>query len=256
VSDPIRLLDETSSPALAAVLRSADADGSANAEREIQRISAAAALAIGAGSAGVSGGLAASSSLWLRRSMWVALSAVVAVGSAGIWRAHEAQRAASVDVAPRVAEPEARAGVVVAAPLAPPSSAPPVVSVRVDDLPAAHASTSSAVRADAAVAALGRDGRAASPHLPDELSMIDAVRGALAAGQPAQALERLEAYRHAYPHASFDVEGDVLEVQALAALGRTDAARAKARRFLAAHPGSPYEKRIEAEAKLTDTGSP
>lgn len=80
--------------------------------------------------------------------------------------------------------------------------------------------------------------------------MLDAARGALAAGQPSLALDRLAAYHRAYPRPSFDVEGEVLEIQALAALGQTEAARTKAQVFLRDHAGSPYEARVRTAANV------
>ena len=248
MSDPVRLLDETSSPALAAVLRSAAADAPAHKKRELARISAAAALVIGGGGAA---GVGASSSLWLRRTTWLVVSSALVVTGGGIWSAHVRERAASSSVAARAPEPEQRGEV--AAVAAPSSSAAPVMSMRVDELPAARNEAPVTSRADAVPSSmpdLGRRGRAAEAPLPDELSMIEAVRSALGAQHPAEALERVETYRRSFPHAAFDVEADVLEVQALAALGRTDAAREKAERFLRSHPASPYEKRIRAAASL------
>jgi hypothetical protein len=41
-------------------------------------------------------------------------------------------------------------------------------------------------------------------------------------------------------------ERDVLAIQALIALGRTDEARARRERFLAAYPGSAHKRRLDA----------
>ncbi|AKV02695.1 hypothetical protein AKJ09_09358 [Labilithrix luteola] len=245
MSEPTHL-EETSSPALAAVLRSAQADAPRDQERELRRLSAAAGVVIATRS-----GAAASSSLWLRRAGWLVLGTTLIVVGGGMWssRTRLAGDAASTVLA-RPA-PSAHIEDVAPAPLPAPTT---VVSV--DDLPAVRAKPSVAPRASASSASratIVHPSEPTSAELPDELSMIDAVRSALSAGQPSLALERLAAYRRTYPRASFDVEGDVLEVQALAALGQTASARNKAQAFLLAHAGSPYEARVRAAANLPTT---
>ena len=85
-----------------------------------------------------------------------------------------------------------------------------------------------------------------------ELAAIEAARGVLASGHASDALARVHDYRTTFATPHFSDEADVIEVQALAALGRGDEARTKAQRFLAAHPRSPYAQRIRAVVTPTE----
>lgn len=126
------------------------------------------------------------------------------------------------------------------APPAPPLSPPQ--GVRVDDLPTARveyvASKDTAPppvrRADSAV------------ELEDELALIDAARAALAAKRPEAALARVSTYHRRFRTGHFTEEAEALEIQALVAMGRRDEAKAKGQRFLASHPGSAYERRVQS----------
>jgi hypothetical protein len=90
---------------------------------------------------------------------------------------------------------------------------------------------------------------AAAPHrrptaaeafvpLSRELASIDAARAALARGDAAGAIARLNRYARAYPRGRLDMEAEVLRIDALAESGRTEQARARAREFLRRHPNS------------------
>jgi hypothetical protein len=110
------------------------------------------------------------------------------------------------------------AAVAVEAPLAAPVEAPVVAA------PAAHRR---ATAADQAAVPLSR-----------ELASIDAARAALARGDAAGAIARLDRYARAYPRGRLDLEAEVLRIDALAESGRTDQAHARARDFLRRHPNS------------------
>lgn len=243
MSEP-RRLEETSSPALAAVLRSARADAPRHRERELRRLSTAAGVVL----AGSTGALA-SSSLWLRRAGWLVLGSTLLVTAGGMWwsRARGLEGTSAIE-AGRPA-PSTRVEVV-AAPSPPARVDSPSAVVSVDDLPTAKDVPMRRTNTNARTRGPAPSSEPAAAELPDELSMLDAARSALAAGQPTLALDRLAAYHRTYPQPSFDVEGDVLEIQALAALGQTDLARAKAQTFLRDHPGSPYEARVRTAATL------
>jgi hypothetical protein len=85
-----------------------------------------------------------------------------------------------------------------------------------------------------------------APRLEDELKAVDDARAAFVDHQPSLALNRVETYRHRFPSGHFTAEIDALEIQALAALDRNDEARAKAARFIAEHPESPYAQRVRS----------
>lgn len=106
----------------------------------------------------------------------------------------------------------------------------PLPSLRVEDLP---------------TAAVPREAPPAPRTTTDELAIIDAARAALNGGRADEALRRVETYRALGRAKTYVVEADVIEIEALVGLGRSNEARARAERFLAAHPRSPYEQRIQ-----------
>ena len=78
----------------------------------------------------------------------------------------------------------------------------------------------------------------AAVPLSRELASIDAARSALARGDAAGAIARLDRYARAYPRGRLDLEAEVLRIDALAESGRTEQAHARAREFLKRHPNS------------------
>lgn len=148
-------------------------------------------------------------------------------------------------------------------------SEPPVAalpSMRVEELPAAmplreasegtargdvpRTRTTASPPTPATVVAAARPPAREAANVADELKLIDAARGALSAGQPAAAHSYIQHYRTSFPTPHFVDEANALEVQALAALGRSDEARTKGKLFLQAHPGSPYTQRVRSAAGL------
>ena len=79
-----------------------------------------------------------------------------------------------------------------------------------------------------------------------EIAALDLVRQALARGDVARARADLERYGRAYPRGVLAQEAGVLEIEALWRAGQRGQARALARRFARAHPGSPHLERIRA----------
>jgi len=86
--------------------------------------------------------------------------------------------------------------------------------------------------------------RAAGPstsgsRLAAEITAIDQMKSALAGGNAADALRRVDAYRAAFPTGTLAAEATALRVEALARAGRRDEARAELARLRAGHPESP-----------------
>ena len=83
-----------------------------------------------------------------------------------------------------------------------------------------------------------------SNDLRDEIALVDAARTALEGGAPERALVLLHRYAASYPAGTFRPEAAVLRIEALAATGRGDEARALARDFVARHPDGPLAERV------------
>jgi RNA polymerase sigma factor (sigma-70 family) len=79
--------------------------------------------------------------------------------------------------------------------------------------------------------------------LAEELSFVDGARGALAAGQPLEALQALDRYDARPSRRGFASEALYLRMRALLALGRGDEARAVAGRLSSSYPNSPQAAR-------------
>lgn len=79
-----------------------------------------------------------------------------------------------------------------------------------------------------------------------QVAELSAIRKAIAAKQPAVALTQLDRFARQYPASPLAEEARVLRIEALHALGRTGAAAALAKDFLASHPTSVYEARVRA----------
>jgi hypothetical protein len=83
-----------------------------------------------------------------------------------------------------------------------------------------------------------------SEALRAELMALDAARAALAAGNGQGALSLLDAYDRGNPRGLLKLEAEVLRIDALAKSGRPDAARRRARAFLARYPNSVLASRV------------
>ncbi|MDF2693619.1 MAG: hypothetical protein K0S65_2002 [Labilithrix sp.] len=129
-----------------------------------------------------------------------------------------------------------------------PAEAPPA-TVNVADLPTAVAApirpASAKTQTPSSVEPVTTD-PPPPPRLEDELKAVDEARAAFVDHHPALALERVASYRRQFPAGHFTAEIEALEIQSLVALDRTDEARAKATRFLAEHPQSPYAQRVRS----------
>jgi hypothetical protein len=268
-----RLLDDSIRPELAELLRSADLDAPAEPKDRQDRIVAAivaapaAATTIGLAGSGGRVALVTRVAKWCAPVLGVVVAAAVAISS----RSAETpdSTAVSTGAAPRSAETpaptlppptgsdhgSAEPTPLGASPAAPSSAAPSPAapSVRVEDLPTAAGSSQplprprseNAPRPNAVATA-----PAAEPTIDAEIVAIDAARGALTSGHASEALARVQQYRSGFAAPHFADEADALEVQALAALGRGEEARHKAKRFLEEHAQSPYAQRVRSAVGL------
>jgi hypothetical protein len=174
--------------------------------------------------------------------------AVVSVALLGVFGAKVALDASSGSA------PRPRAAVVGAS--AP--STPVVVEAKREapEMPASAAAKSEAATPEVPsvdVAALpssrGEKGaveRAKAPAV-DEPSEGELLRRAYAASttDPRRALALTAEHARRFPSGMLAEEREVITIEALARLGRADAARARAATFFAAHPGSAYRPRID-----------
>lgn len=83
-----------------------------------------------------------------------------------------------------------------------------------------------------------------SAEVPTEMELLDAAHGALPT-RPARALRYLTRHRALYPDGVFEEEREVLAIEALMILDRDAEARARAERYLAAHPTTAHRRRVE-----------
>jgi hypothetical protein len=79
--------------------------------------------------------------------------------------------------------------------------------------------------------------------LLEEAESLERARGGLA-GDPASSLSVLHKHLERFPEGQLDAEREYLTIDALVRLGRRDEARARARAFIARHPGSPYATEV------------
>lgn len=75
-------------------------------------------------------------------------------------------------------------------------------------------------------------------NLATERALLDRARADLLAGEPAEALAVVGTHARRFPHGALSEERDAMRVEALAAAGRSDDARAAAAKFRAAYPDS------------------
>ncbi len=123
-------------------------------------------------------------------------------------------------------------------------------TVRVDDLPTAIATTT-ALPPKAAARTAG------SVSFDDELALVESARTALAKGDAAGCLARLDEYDRRVQKGTFEREVAVMRIEALIARGDTARARSLGEAFLAQSPNSPYANRIRTLlARIQPTSKP
>ncbi len=86
---------------------------------------------------------------------------------------------------------------------------------------------------------------AATDDLPKEQALLDTARAALARGRPDDALAAVASHAFKFPRGRLVEDRDALAVQAHAAAGHTDEAKARAQRFRARYPKSIYLPAID-----------
>jgi len=82
--------------------------------------------------------------------------------------------------------------------------------------------------------------------LTEELGALDHARVALVNGEGRRTLDELDAYDRRFPSGRLQIEAEVLRIDALAKLGRKDAARQRAEAFLRRYPNSVLATRVRA----------
>jgi hypothetical protein len=85
-----------------------------------------------------------------------------------------------------------------------------------------------------------------SDPVEEESRMVTAARAALLRGDAATAYALVEQARVRYPRGLLVQERQILSIEALAGLGRSEEASSRAERFLALQPSSPYADRARA----------
>jgi hypothetical protein len=149
-----------------------------------------------------------------------------AVGGAAVW-VHVRAASHVAPAAARVAEPTA--------PVArPPATAAPVVAE--PSPPVASPPPASSARAPVE--------RAHGDRLGAESALLTEARAELRRGDVSAAQATLGRMQTSMPNGVLGQEREVLAIEVLAAEGKTDAARRRARAFVEAHPESPHNAKL------------
>lgn len=163
--------------------------------------------------------------------------------------------------APGLVPAVAALAVVVALAPAPASPPPPRPAsataplARVEVIPAAEVAPASPPAAASAVprprprGPRAVDPREARPNGEGELELVVRAKKALVSGDLVAAEQALAERDRLFPGGVLADEGAVLHVELLTRRGEDDAAREEARRFLDAHPASPYERRLSTHRR-------
>jgi hypothetical protein len=121
--------------------------------------------------------------------------------------------------------------------------------------PAAAGATPSLAAGDPAVPSVGSVAVPSPPssappsrssQLTAERAILDEARQALAHGDPARALDRVELHRRSFPSPLLAEERDAMWVQALVKAGRSDDARARGEAFRKRFPDSLFSPAVES----------
>jgi len=245
MSEPKRLSMESDSD-MGRLLLGAGRARAPRAARERAIAAASAAVA----TAGLTSGSAAASGALAKAGSAAALKWLVVLGLAGgaiaggvLYGRPPGTR--PVEPAIAVAPPRAPASPVVA-----PSPAPAERFEPSESEPIAHGVASSVAPPPAVVAPHRLSPPTAEvtsgSMLPEELSLLERARGAIAAGDPARALSVLDAYTARFAHPVMLPEATMLRIEALLDAGDRPAAERTANAFRASHPQSPYAARIRS----------
>ena len=190
---------------------------------------AAAATAVGTTStaaAATQGGLTLASKVLI---LSLVGSGVVAGGLAVRAAHHQAQTTVT-----SVAAPAPRPASANPAPIETPIPAPPAVSAAVAEPPAPAAAPAPPARP-----------ASSSDRLSREVKALELAHRALVEHDPQGALGLLDRYRAQFPAGSLASDAIVLRAQALLASGNRAGAQALADTYSAAHPDSPFARRLQ-----------
>ncbi len=239
-SDPTRLTDGSEAPEeLRDLLSNARED--VPSESQLKRVAtrlgpllggAAIGSAVGAGAASGSGATAgATGGVALGVKVGAALLAAGLVGGGALWYASRGHTPPPAPPASPVAA---------SAPAAHPANK---AKSAVDDKAQALPESASAVPAKPSAAAKTTD----STHkpAPSEASLLQAAQSALKT-DPHRALALVDEHRRLYPNGALAQEREVIAIEALSRLGRTEQAREKAKDFKQRYPDSAHESKVGA----------
>jgi hypothetical protein len=198
------------------LLQQARADVGTDAELARLEAQLAPSLWPAGGGPGAAGGGAAAA-----KGTLVKLGAIVVTAGAagGIWFS------ATREAPPSPVSPPKHAG----------ESSPPAISAPSLDTPPVL----TAPKAEAPVAPARRPGPALS-----ETDLLGQAQAALAKN-PHKALGLAEQHRRGFPAGMLAQERDVIAIEALTRMGRTEQARGLAARFLKKYPGSAHRRKVE-----------
>jgi len=203
---------------------------------------------IGAGAATVAAKAAAPKGVFhLGVAKWLAIGVLAATAVAPIM----AKEAASPAPLPPLVETASRAPAPPTNPLpAPPPPEPPPPAPIASAAPLAHKEPALHAKPPPQAPSAAPTASAAAAPPADEVSTVLAARMALRAGQTARALSLLDDHDRLFPRGAYGSEVEILRIEALSLSGAKAEARARAQRFLALHPDSPYagRARVHAEA--------
>jgi hypothetical protein len=87
------------------------------------------------------------------------------------------------------------------------------------------------------------------PTLAEEVAAIDAARATLRRGRYREALGLIEGYQRRFPEGTLWRESEILHIEALAGLGRKQAAAQRATNFSQTYPNDPLLDRLESTQK-------
>lgn len=236
MSDPKRLLDETGDGELARLLRAGKSEMPDAAQ--LGALAAKVGVVAGAGVAGASaggGGAGAAAGATAKAGLAMKIGGVLVVASA-------VGATAVVATAPRE-EKRSPVGLVASAPTVVAPSASHVVllpTATSEPVPTPSTAPPPSARPSAPQPTSSAD---VSPEA--EVRLLERAQDALRAN-PAQALSLADEHARRFPRGMLAQEREVIAVEALAKLGRTDEARARAARFKARFPGSSHTRRLDA----------
>jgi outer membrane biosynthesis protein TonB len=275
VADPQRLLDDPdASPLARSLLASAEEDAPSSRQRAAvaKRLGIAAGLLAGTSEVGA-GAVAGAGALWWKIGIVVAvLGGAITGGVALLREAEPAAEVAATTTAPARAPIQAPARATLEPPPAPEPPAPAIEPPPTPPTPAAlpakptppsPATAKAKAKAKAipppAPEAIPPPAPEAAPAPPPaapidarrlaaEVAVLDRARAALRRGDADAATAALDEHARDFADGALGAEAEVVRIEALVHAGQADAARERARAFLARFPQSPLAKRLRSLA--------